>query len=74
LAAEAWEVSPEDAAELVAEGYEPDPAGLALEPPKTLLCIPRTRLLDVEGRRQVPMNLGPEFLAARCVVAIAFDA
>ncbi len=44
FAAEVWVVSDEATANLVAEGYAPDPAGPELEPVTTLLCVPRAAL------------------------------
>ena len=68
-----WQVSEDTVAILVAEGYAPDPCGAELEPPKTLIRVPRERLECLRGARSLPVTLGAEFLAARCVVAVGFE-
>jgi hypothetical protein len=60
----AFEISPEEADRLMAEGYPHDPVGEAFEPRKVILIVPADRLAVVPGARPVPLRLGPELLQA----------
>ncbi len=69
----AYEIADEDARRLVAEGYRPERCGAELSPAKTLLFVERDRLARVASAREIPVGLGPEFLAARSVALVRFD-
>ena len=64
-AASAWRLSPEEAAGLVAEGIVPEPVGLELEPPMTILVVPPTRIETIASRQPVAVRLGADLLASR---------
>lgn len=64
----AWRISAEDAERLIAEGFQPDPVGLELEPPITILVLPATRVVAVESRQPVALRLGAELLTTRHLV------
>lgn len=66
----AWRVSADDATLLIGEGIEPDPIGLALEPPMTILVVPQGRLETLTSRRPVALGLGADFLGSRNVVLV----
>ena len=66
-------ISEDAARRLVSEGYTPQACGLQMTPEKTILFVDEQRLADLETRR-IPVGLGPEFLAARAVALIPFDA
>lgn len=68
----AWRLPEEDARRLLAEGYEPAPAGSLLEPPKLILVVPEARLRAIAGRVPVDLRLGPELLAARFLGLVPF--
>lgn len=72
LSSEAYAVPESSARRLRREGYQPDPAGLQLEPPKTILTVPAERLPDLEGASRVPVRLCRELLAARHLVLLPF--
>ncbi len=61
----AWRVSQQEAAGLVAEGIVPEPVGLELEPPMTILVVPPTRIEALASRQPVALTLGAELLASR---------
>jgi hypothetical protein len=65
-------VSPEEADKLVAEGFEPDPVGAELAPPKRLLVVPRQRADTLASGRTVQVRLGVELLQARDIVLVPF--
>ena len=73
FSAEAWVLPDPEVRTLLAEGYEPDPVGRELEPPKILLRVSRDRLERLQGLRSIPVSLGPELLAAPAVVTVGFD-
>jgi hypothetical protein len=64
-AASAWRLSAEDAARLMAEGIEPEPVGLELEPPMTILVVPPQRLEALASRQAVAVRLSAELLTSR---------
>jgi len=73
LSASAWSIPEAEADRLLAEGYEPDPVGALLEPPKVLLVVPEDRLSKVADHTAVPLRLGSELLAARFLALVPFE-
>jgi hypothetical protein len=69
----AFAVPEAEARRLVAEGHRPEPVGEELEPPKTILFVTRERLEGIAERRELPVRLGSELLAARFLVLVAFE-
>jgi hypothetical protein len=68
----AYVVSDEEAASLIAQGLTPEPVGLQLHPPKTLLFVTAQQAERIPGRREVVVRLGEELLAACTVLLIPF--
>jgi hypothetical protein len=69
-AASAWRISADDAALLIEEGIEPDPIGLALEPPMTILVVPQDRLETLASRRRLALGLGADLIGSRHMVLV----
>jgi hypothetical protein len=69
----AYEITEEGAAQLLAMGVRVEPAGLGLAPPKTIVFVTPGQLETLQGTREIPVNLGAEFLAARHVALVAFE-
>jgi len=64
----------EEALELIAEGYRPEPVGQELDPPRLILFVPEERTARIPSARPVPVRLEAELLAAECLALTAFDA
>lgn len=71
-ASAAFEISPEEAGRLIAEGHRIEPAGEAFEPRKVILIVPSDRMARVPGARPVPLRLGADLLRARHLVLTPF--
>ena len=72
-ASHAWEIDEAVANELIKEGYKVEPAGLELEPTKTMVVIPANHPgPSGVGARPISVNLGADFLAARYIVLRRF--
>jgi hypothetical protein len=69
----AYAITDEDARQLIAEGFEPEPSGRELAPVRTLLFVDDARLARVASRRAIPVGLGPEFFAASSIALVSFD-
>jgi hypothetical protein len=69
----AYVITDEDAGQLEAEGYAPEPSGRDVSPAKIILFVDQARLMTLSACRPIPVSLGPEFLAARAVALVAFD-
>lgn len=69
----AYAIADEDADRLQSEGYSAEPCGKEVSPEKTILFVDEERLEKVESRRQIPVGLGPDFLASRAIALVAFD-
>lgn len=67
-----YTVSGEDASTLATEGYRPEPVGAELNPPKTIVFVPRERLAGLPSARPVPLKLGIDLLAAEYLVLTPF--
>src|SRR6185503_17738193 len=63
LARSAWAISEEDAAALAASGREPDPAGLAFEPPRRLFVVDEAEVATLKSARPVVLQASAELLA-----------
>jgi hypothetical protein len=72
-ASHAYIVSSHDAAQLRAEGFAVEAVGNAIEPPKIIVCAPRTRVTSLASAREVPVSLGGDLLSAECLVLVPFD-
>ena len=72
-ASAAYVITEEDALQLAAEGYEPEPSGGQVAPAKTILFVDKARLRTLGTCRPIPVSLGPEFLAARTIALVPFD-
>ncbi len=49
-----------------------DPVGRELEPTKVIVSIPEDRFSMIQGARELSVGLGPELLASRALVLVAF--
>jgi len=67
-------VDADTAAALLADGFGAERVGQEVEPPKTLIFVPRDRFDRLAGRREIAVTLSAELLAARNLVLVAFDA
>lgn len=72
-ASHAYVVSPHDAALLRAEGFAAEAIGSAIEPPKIIVCAPKTRVVSLASAREVPVSLGGDLLSAEYLVLVPFD-
>jgi hypothetical protein len=50
----------------------PEPVGSELAPAKVLLFVDPAQMGLIEGRREIPLRLGPELLAARWIALTRF--
>lgn len=71
-AKEIWEISPQDAWQLAAEGCPIETVGEALAPPKQILRVPAGRLAQAPSARRIPVRLGTELLAAEALALVPF--
>ena len=67
-------ISKDDAEQLRAEGFQVDPIGLEIEPPKVIVLASAERVTALASAKEVPVSLGGEFLCAPCLVLVPFDA
>lgn len=72
-ASQALVISPEDAAQLRAEGLMAEPVGNEFEPPTVIVCVPKSRVAGLGSAREVPVALTADLLNARCVALVRFD-
>lgn len=71
--AEAAYVIPEGEAErLVVEGFQPEPVGRELEPPKVILFLPADRVAQLTGAREIPVRLEVELLETPALALVRF--
>ncbi len=63
-----WAISEDEAARLCAEGWEPEPAGLELAPPRRLFVLPEDRIEAITEREPLRVGLTAELLTAPAVV------
>ena len=69
----AYVISDDDARRLVEEGHQPEACGTEVAPEKTMLFVDEARLSGLISRRQIPVGLGPAFLAARAIALVPFE-
>jgi hypothetical protein len=74
LTRRAWAISDADAAALEARGYEPDPSGLGLEPPRRLFVVAEAEIGALAGAREVELRASPELLACGNLALVPFEA
>jgi hypothetical protein len=65
-------ISPDDAALLRSEGWQADPVGNELAPPKQLFVVSEQRAEGLQSGRPIPVRLGAELLAAANVALVPF--
>jgi hypothetical protein len=69
----AYVISERDAGQLAGEGYTLEAYGGCVTPEKLILFVDERRLSQIEARRPIPVNLGPDFLSATAIALVAFD-
>jgi hypothetical protein len=69
----AYAISDDEARQLIAEGYRPEACGAAIAPQKTIVFVDEPRLSSIDGRRSMPVGLGPDFFGAQAIALVAFD-
>ncbi len=68
----AYALPRDEATQLMAEGYRPDPVGRELEPPRIVLLVPAERVARVAGARPLAVRLSAELLSAECLALVPF--
>jgi hypothetical protein len=68
----AYVIDAADLAQLISEGHICEPCGGEIAPPKVLLFVDDERLATLVSRREIPVNLGPEFMAASAIALVRF--
>ena len=68
----AYAIPESEAERLLAEGFQPEAVGRALEPPKIMLFVPAERVIRLAHAREVPVRLGVELLEAPALVLVRF--
>ncbi|MEW5982993.1 MAG: hypothetical protein AB1806_11580 [Acidobacteriota bacterium] len=71
-ASAAFVVTDDEARALVAEGFQIEAVGRALEPPKVILLASADRVRRLVSARAVPVRLGRELLEAEHLVLTRF--
>src|SRR5262245_12352873 len=72
-ASEAYAVTREDVAELLAEGYKAEPVGEELQPPKLIVFAPAARVAQLASARALTVRLSAELLGAECLVLVPWN-
>jgi hypothetical protein len=72
-AKDAYVISPEDAATLIAEGYVAEPVGAELSPEKTLIFADGDRIDRLVSKNPILVRLSPDFLTSPAVALVPFD-
>jgi hypothetical protein len=72
-ASAAFIVPASEAGTLLDEGYRAEPVGAELQPPRVIVFAPPERVAQIASARSIPVRLGPELLAAECLVLTPFD-
>jgi len=67
-----FEIPSSEIESLTAEGCTEEPVGLELEPPKAIMFVTAERAERIAGARQLPVKIGTELLAARCLALVRF--
>lgn len=71
-AREAYAISRQAAEELIAEGYQAEPVGRELEPPRLIIFVPSTRVARIPSARPLEVRLSAELLTAECLALVPF--
>lgn len=71
---QAYAISATDAERLRAEGFRIEPLGLAIEPPKSIVFAPASRIITLASAMEIPVSLGEALLNARYLALVPFDA
>lgn len=71
LSRRAWILSEQGAEALVAAGYEPDPAGLTLEPPRRIFIV-SGETPSLAGAREIALRSSAELLLAPAIALLPF--
>jgi hypothetical protein len=71
---EAYALPSDEAQRLVAEGYQPVPVGLELEPPRLMLFVPAERVAQIASARPLAVRLSADLLSAECLALVPFAA
>jgi hypothetical protein len=71
-ASDAYVLSPEMAAELIAEGFQPASVGAEFQPRKVIIVIPRERVARIPGVRPVALRLAGDLLMADHIALVPF--
>jgi hypothetical protein len=61
-----------EAERLVGEGFQPEPVGREMEPPKIILFVPAERAARLTGAREIPVRLEVELLEAPALALVRF--
>jgi len=69
----AFVLAPEDARQLLAEGYRAEPAGSEFDPPKLILFAPAERVARLASAQPIPVRLDGRLLAASRLALIPFS-
>lgn len=59
--------------ELCREGFVPERCFLELQPPKTLVFVPSSRLKLASDARPIPVDMGADWQSARFLAAVPFS-
>jgi hypothetical protein len=74
LSRRAWSIDDDDAALLLARGYQPDASGLALEPPRRLFVVPDTEIASLQSAQEMRVQASAELLGHPNVALEPFTA
>ena len=72
LSRRAWILSAQDAEVLVAAGYVPDPAGLALQEPRRIFIVRFDEIASLAGAREISLRSSVELLLAPAIALVPF--
>lgn len=72
LSQRAWILSAEDIETLVAAGYEPHPAGLALEQQKKIFILRASEIPSIAGACEIALRSSVELLLAPAIALLPF--
>jgi hypothetical protein len=70
----AWSISDDDASSLLAQGHQPDPAGLALEPPRRFFVVSEADVASLPSAREVRLEASAELLGHSNMALVSFAA
>ncbi len=72
LSRRAWILSAQDAEELMAAGYEPHPAGLALDQQRKIFIVRPSEIPSLAGAREIALRSSVELLLAPAIALVPF--